>query len=54
MCVAIYIYIYQRSWGPGGKSYSVLGGKGEERGLLPRVVEGPLGCVEEVLGLLIP
>ncbi|CAE7358717.1 kif1 [Symbiodinium natans] len=24
----------------GGKSYSVLGGKGEERGLLPRVVEG--------------
>ncbi|CAJ1330935.1 unnamed protein product [Effrenium voratum] len=26
--------------GRGGKSYSVLGGKGEERGLLPRVVEG--------------
>ena len=27
----------------GGKSYSVLGGKDEERGLLPRVVEGFLG-----------
>ena len=26
-----------------GKSYSVLGGKDEERGLLPRVVEGFLG-----------
>ena len=29
-------------WYRGGKSYSVLGGKGEERGLLPRVVEGLL------------
>ena len=28
---------------PGGKSYSVLGGKDDERGLLPRVVEGFLG-----------